>query len=130
MNKALKYGLLIFGIVIFTVVVFIGFGLYSMEIEDHYGDLQKLYYESENGDIIVNKTTSEFGLIEKNWRRINIRTQKKDSTDLYNWIYQNGSENKTAIYRVKTGEIELNGTTYLEVKKMIKKSELKIVTKN
>ncbi|MDC7996382.1 hypothetical protein [Altibacter sp. HG106] len=130
MNKGLKYGLLIFGIVIITVVGFIGFGLYSMEIEDHYGDLQKLYYESENGDIIVNKTTSEFGLIEKNWRRINIRTQKKDSTDLYNWIYQNGSENKTAIYRVKTGEIELNGTTYLEVKKMIKKSELKIVTKN
>jgi hypothetical protein len=101
MKKALKYGLLIFGIVIITVVGFIGFGLYSMEIEDHYGDLKELYYDSENGDLIINKTTSEFGIIEKNWKRINIRTQQKDSTDLYNWVYQNGTETKSEIYRAK-----------------------------
>ncbi|WP_055445599.1 hypothetical protein [Lacinutrix mariniflava] len=65
MNKGLKYGLLIFGIVIITVVGFIGFGLYSMEIEDHYGDLKELYYDSKSGDIILNKSTSEFGIIEK-----------------------------------------------------------------
>jgi len=130
MNKALKYGLLIFGIVIITIVGLIGFGLYSMEIEDHYGDLKELYYVSENGDLIVNKTTSEFGTIEKNWKRINIRTQQKDSTDLYNWIYQNGAETKSEIYRAKNGETELNGISYSELKKMIEKSELKLVTKN
>ena len=130
MNKALKYGLLIFGIVIITVVGLIGFGLYSMEIEDHYGDLKELYYDSEDGDLIVNKTTSEFGTIEKNWKRINIKTQQKDSTDLYNWVYQNGTETKSEIYRAKNGETELNGITYSELKKMIEKSELKLVTKN
>tara|TARA_R110002051_G_C8538525_1_gene470746 strand:- start:324 stop:716 length:393 start_codon:yes stop_codon:yes gene_type:complete len=130
MNKALKYGLLIFGIVIITVFGFIGFGLYSMEIEDHYGDLKELYYDSENGDLIVNKTTSEFGIIEKNWKRINIRTQQKDSTDLYNWVYQNGTETKSEIYRVKNGETELNGITYSELEKRIENSDFKLIIKN
>ena len=130
MKIGLKYGLLIFGIVIITVVGFIGFGLYSMEIEDHYGDLQELYYESENGDVIINKTTSEFGLIEKNWKRINIRTQKKDSTDLYNWVYQNGTETKSEIYRAKNGETELNGITYSELEKRIDNSDFKLIIKN
>jgi hypothetical protein len=130
MNKALKYGLLIFGIVIITVVGFIGFGLYSMEIEDHYGDLKELYYDSENGDLIVNKTTSEFGIIEKNWKRINIRTQQKDSTDLYNWVYQNGTETKSEIYRMKNGKIELNGITYSELEKRIKNLDFKLIIKN
>jgi len=130
MNKALKYGLLIFGIVIITVVGFIGFGLYSMEIEDHYGDLKELYYDSKNGDLIVNKTTSEFGIIEKNWKRINIRTQQKDSTDLYNWVYQNGTETKSEIYRMKNGKIELNGITYSELEKRIKNLDFKLIIKN
>ncbi|KPM30172.1 Hypothetical protein I595_3732 [Croceitalea dokdonensis DOKDO 023] len=130
MNKRLKYGLLILGIGIITVFGIIGFGLYSMEIEDHYGDVQKLYYESENGDIIVNKTTSEFGIIEKNWKRINIRTQKKDSTDLYNWVYQNGTENKTEIYRAKNEEYKLNHITYSELKKLIDDSEFELISKN
>jgi hypothetical protein len=130
LNKALKYGLMIFGIAIIAIVGLVGFGLYSMEIEDHYGDHQELYYDSKNGDIILNNTTSEFGIVEKNWKRINIRTEKKDSTDLYNWIYQNGIETKAEIYRPKSGEIELNGITYSELKKMIEKSELKFITKN
>jgi len=130
MNKALKYGLLIFGIVIITVVGFIGFGLYSMEIEDHYGDLKELYYDSENGDLIVNKTTSEFGIIEKRWKRINIKTQQKDSTDLYNWVYQKGTETKTEIYRIIGNETDLNGITYLELQKKIEKSKLKFITRN
>jgi hypothetical protein len=101
-----------------------------MEIEDHYGDLKELYYDSENGDLIVNKTTSEFGIIEKNWKRINIRTQQKDSTDLYNWVYQNGTETKSEIYRMKNGKIELNGITYSELEKRIKNLDFKLIIKN
>lgn len=33
-----------------------------MEKEDHYGDLQELFYASKDGDLIFNKTTSEFGI--------------------------------------------------------------------
>jgi hypothetical protein len=130
MNKGLKYGLLTFGIVIITVIGFIVFGFYSMEIEDHYGDLQEFYYESKSGDIIVNKTTSDFGIIEKNWKRINIRTQQKDSTDLYNWVYQNGMETKSEIYRAKNGETELNGITSSELEKKIDNSDFKLIIKN
>lgn len=123
-------------IILTTIIVligasgFVGFGLYTMAIEDHYGDLKEFYYNSNNGDIIINKTTSEFGIIEKNWKRINIRTKKKDLTDLYNWIYKNGIETKAEIYRAKNGESELNGITYYQMKKKIEKSELKFITKN
>lgn len=121
---------MIFGIVIITIVGFIGFGLYGMEIEDHYGDLKELYYDSENGDLIVNETTFEFGIIEKSWKRINIRTQRKDSTDLYNWVYRNGTETKSKIYRAKKGGIELNGITYTELEKRVNNSKFKLISNN
>ena len=130
MKKRIKIIILATIIALIGVTGFIGFGLYTMEIEDHYGDLKELYYDSKSRDIIINKTTSEFGIIEKNWKRINIRTKKKDSTDLYNWIYKNGKQTKAEIYRVKSGESEINGITYSEMKKKIEKSELKFITKN
>jgi hypothetical protein len=130
MKRRVKIIILTTIIALIGVAVFIDFGLYAMEVEDHYGDLQELYYDSKTGDVIVNKTTSEFGIIEKNWKRINIRTQKKDSTDLYNWIYKNGTEIKAEIYRPKSRKTELNGITYSELKNMIDNSELKLITKN
>jgi len=130
MKRRVKIIILTTIIALIGVAGFIGFGLYAMEIEDHYGDLQELYFDSKTGDIIINKTTSEFGIIEKNWKRINIRTQKKDSTDLYNWIYINGTETKTEIYRPKSGETQLNGITYSELKNMIDNSEFKLIAKN
>ena len=127
MKKELKYGLLIFGIVIITVV---GFGLYAMEIEDHYGDLKELYYDSKSGDIVLNKSTSEFGIIEKNWKRINIRTQKKDSTDLYNWVYQNGIETKAEIYRPIIETENINNFNYSEIVDKINASEMTFINGN
>ncbi len=121
---------MIIGIAIIVVAGLFGFGLHTMEIEDHYGDLQEMYYDSKSGDIIVNQKTSEFGIIEKNWKRINIRTKVKDSTDLYNWIHREGIEFKTEVYRPKKSEINLNGITYSEIKKMIENSELKLISEN
>lgn len=130
MNKVLKYGLLIFGIVIITFVGFVGFGLYTMEIEDHYGDLQELYYHSENGDLIINHTTSEFGIIEKSWKRINIRRQQKDSIDLYHWVYRKGIETKSEIYRAKSGETKLYEITYAELQNRIENLDFELIIKN
>ncbi|SIS70047.1 hypothetical protein [Belliella pelovolcani] len=65
MNKKLKYGLLILGIANVSIFGFIGFGLYAMEIEDYYGDLQEIFYSAKNGDLILNKTTCDFGRVEK-----------------------------------------------------------------
>lgn len=121
---------MIFGTALIAVVGIISYGLYLMEIEDHYGDLQEMYFDSKSGDIIVTKKTSEFGIVEKNWKRINIRSKEKDSTDLYNWINREGTQLKTEVYRPKNGEIKLNGITYSEIKKMIDNSELKLITGN
>tara|TARA_R110001606_G_scaffold117289_1_gene246727 strand:+ start:65 stop:436 length:372 start_codon:yes stop_codon:yes gene_type:complete len=120
MKRRIKIIILTTIISLIGVALFIGFGLYTMEIEDHYGDLKELYYNSNSGEIIINKTTFEFGIIEKNWNRINVRTQKKDSTDLYNWIYKNGIETKSKIYRAVNGEPEINRITYSELKKRLK----------
>lgn len=128
MKFKIKFILLALLIGLIGIVGLLGFGFYKMEIEDHYGDLQELYYDSKSGDIIVNRTTSEFGIIEKNWKRINIRTKKKDSTNLYNWVNQNGVENKTEIYRPKSKIA--NGITYSELNKLIEESELVLIINN
>ncbi|RRJ90152.1 hypothetical protein [Flavobacterium macacae] len=130
LNKTLKYGLLIFGIAIIAVIGFVSYGLYLMEIEDHYGDIQNFHFKSKNGDLIINKSTSEFGIVEKTWKRLNIRTNEKDSTDLYFWVYKNGVQTKAEVYRPKDGGIELNGITYSELMKKIDNSELKLITRN
>jgi len=130
MKRRVKIIILTSIIALIGVAGFIGFGLYELEIEDHYGDLQNFQFESKNGDLIINKSTSEFGIIEKTWKRMNIRTKEKDSTDLYFWIYRNGIETKAEVYRPKSGEIELSGITFSELMKKINKSELKLITRN
>ena len=128
MKSRLKFILLALLVGLIWVAGLVGYGLYTMEIEDQYGDLQELYYDSKSGDIIVNRKTSQFGIIEKNWKRINIRTGENDSTDLYNWVNINGVENQIEIYRPKA--ILADGITYSELSSLIEKSELKLVSKN
>ena len=69
MNKKLKITLGLFGLLIFGAVAFVVIGLYGMEIEDTYGDNQDIFYNSRNGDIIVNHQTKELGKIHKTWKR-------------------------------------------------------------
>jgi hypothetical protein len=130
MKKMLKYGLIASGIAIITLIGFIGYGLYLMEIEDHYGDIQNLYYNSKNGDIAVNKTISEFGTVEKTWKRIIIKTQNNNSVDLYNWTYQNGVENQIEIYRIQKSNIKLETITFSKLLEHIENFDLKLIIRN
>ena len=130
MKNKIKIIFLTLTIGLIFIVGFLGYGMYLMEIEDHYGDLQNFQFESKSGDLIINKSTSEFGIIEKSWKRINIKTTEKDSTDLYIWVYKNGVETKAEVYRPKGGKIKLNEITYSELMKKIDKSELKLITQN
>jgi hypothetical protein len=129
MKSKIKIIFLTLTIGLIFIVCFLGYGMYLMEIEDQYGDFQNIHFESKTGDLIINKSTSEFGIIEKTWKRTNIRTKEKDSTDLYFWIYKNGVETKTEVYRPKS-ETELVGIKYSELLKKIEKSELKFITRN
>lgn len=130
MKNKMKIIFLTLTIGLIFIVGFLGYGMYLMEIEDHYGDLHNFQFKSKNGDLIINKSTSEFGIIEKTWKRLNIKTTEKDSTDLYFWVYKNGAETKAEVYRPKSGEIKLNEITYSELIKKINKSELKLITRN
>jgi len=130
MKSKIKIIFLTLTIGLIFIVGFLGYGMYLMEIEDQYGDFQNLHFESNNGDLIINKSTSEFGIVEKTWKRTNIRTIEKDSTDLYFWIYRNGVETKSEIYRPKNGGIKLNGIKYSELLKKIDNSEFKLITRN
>ena len=127
MSKALKYGLLIFGIVIITIIGFIGFGLYSVEIEDHYGDYKEIYYESKDSDLIVNEETSEFGIVGKNWKRINIKTKEKDSTDLYTFASKRSYYSKIKVYRPKTTIERIEQMNIADVQKLISENKVELI---
>jgi hypothetical protein len=127
LSKALKYGLLISGIAIIAVVGFIGFGLHAMEIEDHYGDYQEIYYESQNLDIIVNEETSEFGIVAKNWKRLNIRTIEKDSTDLYTFASKESYYSKIKLYRPKIEIEKIKQMEFNDIQKLIAKNKIKLI---
>lgn len=129
MNKKLKYGLLIIGATLTLIIGFVSYGLYLMEIEDHYGDLQELFYASKDGDLILNKTTSEFGVIEKNWKRIKVNNSKNERTDLYNWVYQNGVETSSEIYR-PSKRLNVEKLTINEFTDFIESKNVKFIIRN
>ena len=117
MKSKIKIIFLTLTIGLIFIVGVLGYGMYLMEIEDQYGDYQNLHFESKTGDLIINKSTSEFGIIEKTWKRTNIRKIEKDSTDLFSWIYRNRVETKSEIYRPKNGGIKMDEIKYCLVLK-------------
>jgi hypothetical protein len=121
MQKKIKIIVISLILIIIGIFALIGFGLYSMEIEDHYGDLQTAFYNSKNGDIIVNVKTRKIGLIKKDWKTIRVVEKDKRVTDLYNWVYVNGKETEFKIYRLKK---ELDYKSKLEYSEITKKVNL------
>jgi len=127
LSKALKYGLLIFGIVIITVVGFVGYGLSLIEIEDQYGDYQNIYYKSKDSDIIVNGETSEFGIVGKNWKRLNVWTKEKDSTDLYTFASKASYYSKIKVYRPKIEIEKIKQMEFSDIQKLIAENKIELI---
>ena len=130
MKKKILYALLILLIALVPLFGIVGYGMYLMEIEDHYGDYQNFHFKSKNGDILVNKSTYKIGIIEKNWKRMNIKTKDKDSTDLYSWIWKNEVETKAEVYRLKHNNLDFTEITYSDLMTMVKNKEAKLITNN
>jgi hypothetical protein len=127
LSKALKYGFLIFTILIIAIVGIIGFGFHAMEIEDHYGDYQEIYYESKDSDLIVNEETSEFGIVEKNWKRINIKTKEKDSTDLYTFASKVSYSSNIKVYRPKSTIERIEQMKFTDIQELISEKKVELV---
>ena len=100
-----------------------------MEIEDHYGDLQEIYFDSESGDIIVNNQTQKFGIITKNWKRADVITKENDTLDLYNLIYVNQEENKYELLRSEN-ELKINELNFRKIIELKRKNLIKTIIKN
>jgi hypothetical protein len=121
MQKKIKILIISLVLILLGIFALISFGLYSMEIEDHYGDIQTAFYNSKNGDIIVNVKTRKIGFIRKDWKTIHVIEKNNRVTDLYNWVYTNGKETKFKIYRLKK---ELDYNSKLEYSEFIEKVKL------
>ena len=116
-------------LIVLTLSGVIAFGLHSMEIEDHYGDLQDVYFDSESGDIIVNKQTQKFGIITKNWKRTDVITTENDTLDLNELIYSNQVQNKYEVFRSEK-ELKIKELTLEKILDLRKKNLLETVIKN
>lgn len=87
---------------------FILYSFYLMDVEDRYGDLQQLYFDSKSGDIIINNMNGNIGLIEFNKRRVFVNTGK-ETLHIDEWLDpQNKYIINTDIYRPKFGREYLN----------------------
>mgnify|MGYP000713208884 CR=1 FL=1 len=108
MTKYTKRILISVSIFIIGSFTFVFYGLYLMDIEDRYGDLQQLYFDSKSGDIIVNNMNGKIGLIEFHRRRIFVNTGK-ETLDVDEWLDpQNKYIFNTDIYRPKYARDYLN----------------------
>lgn len=104
---------------------FVIWSLYLVEIEDHYGDLQNVYFESKSGDLILNKPTRNFGIISKDWKRVNIITKEKDTIDLYDFV----NENKYEVFRSEK-DFDLGNLTFEKIIKLKNRKVIETILSN
>ncbi len=99
MKKAIR--IIFFSIltVVISITGLIVFGLYSLSIEDHYGDLQIVYYKAKDNDIIVNEETETFGKLEKDWTSIKVIDGSNPAIDLYPWAFKGNDRVNLKIFR-------------------------------
>ena len=116
-----------FSIILLISSILIGFGLYTLGIEDNYGDLQNLYYKSNNGDVIINRETKEFGIIIKDWKSIKVKTPKNEIFDLEYWVNRDNNY-KIEIYRIH--QINISKITFKEIENKIILDKLETVVEN
>lgn len=105
----------------------IGYGFYLMEIEDHYGDLQEIYYLADSGDIIVLNQFEKTGEIRKTWKNISVKSRHQKSQDLYKWVYgENHDQLTSSIYRPKS---TLNASKIIpeELSEILKAGQLELI---
>lgn len=125
----LKYWFLIVSVIIISVVGFISYGFYIMAIEDHYGDLQEVFYKAKSGDIILNHPTQELGVTSKSFMRIRVVDAENNSKDLFNWAYLNGKPKRMEVYRPKD-RIYNEELKYSDVLKSIENLKWKLIIRN
>lgn len=119
MNKIIKIILTVFGLLIIGLGGLIVFGMYSMEIEDTYGDNQDIFYNSRQGDIVINNETKELGQISKTWTRFYV-INDNDTLNINDWWDDKNIE----IYRPVDKDVSVDNLSYGDIDGLKTKLEL------
>lgn len=127
MKRQVKFIILTTLIILIGIIAFFGFGFYAMEIEDQYGDYQEIYYKSKDTDIIINEETKEFGIVGKNWKRLNVWTKEKDSMDLYTFANKVSYYSKIKVYRQETKIEGIKQMDFSDIQKLITEKKIKLI---
>ncbi len=125
MTRKIKIGLLIFGLVVTATLLTITYGLYLMEIEDHYVDNQEIYFQSRQGDIAVNRNKRELGTIEKDLKRIYV-IDNSDTVDIWSWLDKDDIE----IYRPRLNGLTAKTVNYNDIDKLVDERKIELIIKN
>jgi hypothetical protein len=124
MKRKIRITLITIGLLVVGVFGFLLSGLYLMEIEDHYGDNQNIYFKVNQGDIAVNRDTKQVRTINKTWKRI-YGIEKTDTIDMWHWLDKNTIE----IYR-QASSLDNDQLTYDDIDNLVDEKKLEFVTKN
>ncbi|RZJ74674.1 MAG: hypothetical protein EOO47_20805 [Flavobacterium sp.] len=89
-TKKTKWIVGVVAILFTTFLTFMALGLWSLDVEDFYGDKQDIFWEGSSGDIIKliddkTKKVLAMGTLKKTWHRINVESNG-DETTLRQWI--------------------------------------------
>jgi len=122
MNKTLKIILTVFGLLVIGLGGLIAFGMYTMDIEDMYGDNQDIFYNSRQGDFVINHETKELGQISKTWTRFYI-IDNSDTLNINDWWDDKNIE----ILRLADKSISLDNLDYKDIDGLKKEKKLELV---
>lgn len=102
MNKIIKYIFILLGGAFLFVSGWIIRGLYFMEVEDYYGDLQTIYWQAKSKDIIVCPQSRQVGQLEKKGCRIYVSMEDGREQELNSWVYKTETLDSLVVYRQET----------------------------
>nr|WP_315186872.1 hypothetical protein [uncultured Flavobacterium sp.] len=125
-----KVGKWIFRILILFILIFlfIAYNLRLMEVEDRYGDLQEIYWKTENNDIAFNKLNKTSAFIEKDWKRMYVKINGK-LIDIDEWLDPNNKYDfNVAIYRPNRNWKKPKKLNRVEIENGIRNSSLELIT--
>lgn len=95
--------------------------MYSMEIEDTYGDNQDIFYNSRQGDIVINHDTQELGQITKTWTRFYI-INDNDTLNVDHWWDNKNIE----IYKVLSEEHLGTDLSYSDIERLNQEKKIEL----
>jgi hypothetical protein len=120
-SKTTKIILAAVGLLTFGTGLILAFGMYSMEIEDTYGDNQDIFYNSRQGDMVINHDTKELGQITKTWKRFYV-INHNDTLNINNWW----GDKKIEIFRLIDNSISGNNLSYEEIDRLKRQKKIEL----